>query len=265
MDAPILDFFDEEGVINKETYMATGKGFEKMHLIEEYKISSALFIFYKNEMDLICDPALLEDFYTFSNGSNVNQCYIYDKKFVLAICPLGAPSAGGLMEELGFMGVKNFFACGSAGQIDLGKPSSELVLVEKAIRGEGFSYHYQKPSLYAETSHHLTEHIANFLQKRNMKFYKSTTWTTDAFYRETLSEVELRKKQGAVCVEMECSGLCAVAKFRGYNFAQLLYFSDAIKQEGWAWNAERKQLKIMVIKLMIDCLIDFCKKNKKTI
>ena len=258
MNAPILDFFNEEGLINKESYIANSTDFDRMDLIKEYKIDTALFIFHRN-IEEVVDINKLEEFYSFINASNVNKCYIYDKKYVLATSPLGGPAAGGLMEELGFMGLKNFFACGSAGQIDQSKNSVEFVLVDKAIRCEGTSYHYLKPSLYVETDKDLTNFVAEYLNKKNYKFNKSATWTTDAFYRETISEVELRKTQGAVCVEMECAGWAAIAKFRGYRFTELLYFSDAVKQEGWKWHPTKKELKNAVIKLMIDCVEKYVK------
>ena len=257
MDAPILDFFNEEGLINKNSYIANSKGFDKANLLKDYKIETALFVFYKDDISEIIDNSKLEEFYSFVSGSNINKCYIYDKKFILATSPLGGPSAVGLMEELGFMGIKNFFACGSAGQIDQSLNPTEFILVNKAIRCEGCSYHYLKPSLYVETNESLTNFIAEFLTKNNYKYNKNTTWTTDAFYRETASAVELRKNQGAVCVDMECASWCATAKFRGYKFAQLLYLADAVKQEGWTLHPTKNNLKTSIINLMIQCVLEF--------
>ena len=258
MNTPILDFFNEEGLINKESYtQANSKDFDKKNLIKQYNIDTALFIFYKTNIAEIISPDKLEEVYNYLNGSNINKCYIYDKKFIIAITPLGGPAAGGLMEELGFLGIKNFFACGSAGQIEHTFNPSEFILVDKAIRGEGTSYHYLKPSLYAETDKDLTNFIAHYLSKNNYKYNISATWTTDAIFRETESEIELRKQQGAICVEMECASWAAIAKYRGYKFAQLLYFSDAVKQEGWAWHPTKHELKIMIINLMINCIKEF--------
>ncbi len=249
-------------MINKKSFCSENKDkFDRAVLLEKYKIDTALFIFCHQNLEEIIDINKLEEFYVFINASNENICYIYDKKFVIALSPLGGPAAGGLMEELGFMGIKNFFACGSAGQIDQSKDSSEFVLVDKAIRGEGASYYYLKPSKYVETDNMLTEFVVKFLEKENYKYNKSNTWTTDSFYRETAGEIELRKKQGAICVEMECATWAAIAKFRGYNFAQLLYFSDAVKQEGWKWHPTKEELKKKIINLMIDCLNEFVCQN----
>ncbi len=260
---PILDFYKEEGIINKETYLKGSKEFDDISMIKKYKINTALFIFYRENLDLILDLNKMEELYEYKNASNRNKCFVYDKKFVIAFSPLGCPSAGAMMEELGFMGITNFFACGSAGQIDQNVNSKEFVLVDRAIRREGLSYHYLKPSLYVETDKDLTKFVEKFLKENNYNFNINTTWTTDAFYRETLPEIEKRIKQGAVCVEMECAGWAAVAKYRGYKFAQLLYFSDAVKQEGWGWHPSREELNCSVIKLMIDCVSKFCDKKTK--
>ena len=257
MDKPILDFFEEESLINKKSYMQNSHDFERQELLDKYSINTALFIFVKEDISTVVDTSKLEEFYLFTNGSNRNQCYIYDKKFVLAVTPLGGPAAGGLMEELGFMGITNFFACGSAGQINHAVESSHFILVDKAIRCEGTSYSYLKPSLYAYTDESLTNYLANYLDKNDYKYTKAATWTTDSFYRETQSELELRVSQGAVSVEMECASWCAIAKYRGYKFAQLLYFSDALKQDGWKWKMDRKELKKSIINLMLDCLSQY--------
>jgi len=264
MDTPILDIFEEDGLINKTTYieaMSAKNDFENLQLLEKYKIYTALFIF-ENDISKVVDTSHLEEFYIYTNGSNKNKCYLYDKKFILCITPLGGPAAGGLMEELGFMGITNFFACGSAGQINPNIDSSKFLLVEKAIRCEGISYHYLKPSLYVETNKELNNFIELYLNNKNYKYYKSNTWTTDAFYRETQSEIELRIQQGADSVEMECASWASIAKFRDYKFAQLLYFSDAVKQNNWRHHSERKNLKQMVINLMIDCVLNFVENLK---
>lgn len=263
MDAPILDFFNENGIIDKEIYIQNqGDDFKNIDLLKKYRINTALFLFTHNIYQEVSDKSLLEEVYKFRSGSDYNKCYIYNKKFVIAVAPLGCPAAGAMMEELGFLGIKNFFACGSAGQINQDINPSEFVLVDKAIRDEGFSYHYLPASTYVETDKNLTQSLEIYLAKNNYTYNKSNTWTTDAFFRETPSAVELRKKQGSVCVEMECAGWAAVAKYRGYKFAQLLYFSDAVKQKEWQWHEKRKNLQTLVNSLMINFCGDFVKNNE---
>lgn len=247
--APILDIFYDEALISRDNICG--------HHKEEYKaygIDTVLYIFYKTEPEFLKEYPII---YEYKNGSNVNKVYLYKNKFAVALSPLGGPAAAGLMEELGYLGLVNQFAVGSSGQINHNFPSHKLLLVQKAIRDEGTSYKYIKPSTYAYSSEYLTNIIANYLTKQGLEFEKSTTWTTDSFFRETQKTVNKRVKQGAVAVEMESASWCAVAKYRNYNFAQLLYFSDAVKQEGWNLHAHRKSLRDNLIFLMLDCVEEF--------
>ena len=62
---------------------------------------------------------------------------------------------------------------------------------------------------------------------------EGTTWTTDAFYRETPHKVTMRKAQGAICVEMECAAMQALSDFRGVEFFQYLYAADNLDHSSW--------------------------------
>ena len=265
MDFPIIEFFEDEGFITKERYLASNEELAiKQAMLSQYKIDTALLIFTRNFEKIQEDrPGAFEEFYYFKNGSNTNICYIYNKSFIVALSPLGSANASGLMEELGFLGITKFFACGSAGQIDHNITSAGFILVDRAIRDEGVSYHYLKPSVYVETDKELTSFIATYLSENNFEFNISTTWTTDAFFRETPLAIEKRTSQGAVAVEMECAGWASVAKYRDYQFAQLLYFSDAVNQN-WKWRPNKNELKNTIINLMIDCVEKFVKSNKKS-
>ncbi len=257
MNFPILDFFDEPGLIGKQKYMIE----EKINMLKQNKINTALFIFTKEFDEIYNNQDIIEDFYTFGNASGAYKCYIYNKKFIIAIAPVGAPAAGTLMEVLGFMGINNFFACGSCGKICYDIDSDNFLLIEKAIRGEGTSYHYQKPSIYTETNKTLTSFIAKYLKKNNLPYIKGTTWTTDSFLRETKSEVELRNSQGAIGVEMECAAWCSIAKYRKYKFAQLLYFSDTVQKQ-WNLHSSIKEVRKKIILLMTECVEEFVNSKK---
>lgn len=250
MEAPILDFFDEQEVTNSKKYNIS----TQIDILKQYKINTALFVFTHEIHQIVEEVHLLEDFYEYRNASGIYKCFLYDKKFIIAISPVGAPSAAMMMEVLGFMGITNFFACGSSGQISEDLDSTKFFLVEKAIRSEGVSYHYLKPSIYANTTNQLTNHIANFLSSQNISFERGIVWTTDSFFRETRSEISLRNSQGAKCVDMECASWCAIAEYRKFNFAQLLYFSDTISNLSWKLNVSLDEVRKNIINLMIKCV-----------
>ena len=265
MKAPVLDFFNDEEIINAGNFLQSHpENLEKVELLKKYNIDTALLIFAREIPEFL--QKKLTPLLPYLNVSTERMIYIYDKKFLLVSSPVGAPDACNLMEGLGFMGIKNFFAAGSAGQVDHTINPISFILVEKAIRDEGLSYHYLKPSVYVETDKEQTQTLASYLKKNNFEYINGTTWTTDAFFRETPKAVKKRVSQGAVCVDMECAAWCAVAKYRGYKFTQLLYFSDAVKQSGWKVKTKdiRNALRDNVIKLMVNFLSEMIKsKNIK--
>lgn len=259
MNSPIIEFYEDEGLINAKTVLETSElKQELVRLLKKKKIDTCLFLFVRDDDDEY-DFSKLSVIYEFKNGSNKNKIYNYKNKFLIAKTPLGGPAAVGLMEELGFFGIRNFIAFGSAGKIDENFDGSTFVLVDKAIRDEGTSYHYQKPSVYTETDKQLTEHIQRYLEKNKLKCQIKTTWTTDAFFRETQKVIDKRIKQGAVCVEMESASWCACAKFRNYKFAQLLYFSDTVKYGEHTWHINRNEIKTFMIKHIVKCVDEYVK------
>jgi uridine phosphorylase len=225
IDCPISEFFNDEGVISPHHIT------EKTSSLPSH-IDTAVILFERRlDLDIFkkCVP-----FYEFKGGSFVIPQFIYDNKIVIGLAPLGSAAAAGLMEELIPLGVKRFIACGSAGAIDHNIDTSSFIIVEKAIRDEGTSYHYLPPSLTVSLDEELNKHIECQLKGMNLTYIKGTTWTTDGFYRETPSRINKRHSEGAICVEMECAAFAAVAKYRKVQFAQILYFSDIVHQQAWS-------------------------------
>jgi len=158
---------------------------------------------------------------------------------------IGASFVAGLFEELIAVGMKKFIACGGAGVLDKKIAVGHLIVPTSAVRDEGTSYHYLAPSRENEPSNEGVEAIIKTLKKHKCKYLLSKTWTTDAIYRETKEKIRLRKSEGCLTVEMECSALCAVAKFRGVTFAQLLYAGDDVSCEEWDPRKTKDRLFIM--------------------
>ena len=58
-------------------------------------------------------------------------------------------------------------------------------------------------------------------------------WTTDGIYRETAEKLYKRKKAGAICVDMECSAVAALANFRKISICHFFYAADHLSEEAW--------------------------------
>ena len=146
---------------------------------------------------------------------------------------LGGPMAGGFVDELIGLGVKNFMACGGAGvlidEIEMGT----LIVPTSTVRDEGLSYHYFPANQDIFLKNEVYNKIESVLNENEIKFLKGKTWTTDAIYRETKTKIQNRKKQGCICVEMEFASMLSVALFRNVNFGQLLYGGDSV--DGGIW------------------------------
>ena len=72
-----------------------------------------------------------------------------------------------------------------------------------------------------------------FLDHHKVSYQKGKVWTTDAPYRETIDKMKRRKEAGAICVDMECSAVAALAAFRGFDLCHFFYAADHLSEEKW--------------------------------
>lgn len=173
-----------------------------------------------------------------SLGSELGKNPVYEIAFegkrVAVVHPgVGAPLAGGFLDELIALGCKKFIACGGAGVLNRELALGHVVVPSSAVRDEGTSYHYLPPSREVQADPDGVAAIEATLQKHHLPYIVGKTWTTDALYRETRARMERRKAEGCITVEMEASAFFAVARFRGVQFAQLLYSGDNLDGDEW--------------------------------
>ncbi len=154
----------------------------------------------------------------------------------------GAPVATAILEDLVSFGVKKFISMGTAGSLQKGITAGDVVVCERALRDEGTSYHYVQPSKYAYASIQMTERIAKSLDNLGATYIMGTSWTTDAPYRETATEVKHYQNEGVVTVEMEASALFAVAAFRNVEMGAVLTISDSIAELVWNPQFHKKEI-----------------------
>ena len=107
------------------------------------------------------------------------------------------------------MGSKRIILLGNCGVLDKSIEDCGIIIPTSALRDEGTSYHYAKASDTIEVNKKYKEEFKEVLKEFGYPYVEGRTWTTDAPYRETKDKVALRKKQGAICVEMECSAMQA--------------------------------------------------------
>ncbi len=152
---------------------------------------------------------------------------------VLGNFGIGAPVVVTFLEELIAFGVRRFVSVGTAGTLRKDLGIGDIVICDRAIRDEGTSFHYLKPSKYAYASKPMIESIKKSLEVHRKKYVVGTSWTIDAPYRETVAEARKYQKEGVATVEMEASALFAVAKYRNVEMVALFAISDSLAELEW--------------------------------
>jgi purine-nucleoside phosphorylase len=102
----------------------------------------------------------------------------------------------------------------SAGQLVPLRQPPYFILIDKALRDEGTSYHYMPPAEFSHADPLLLERVAKGLTERGLAVEQGATWTTDAPFRETEKAISAMRDKGLLGVEMEAAALYAFAQAR---------------------------------------------------
>lgn len=135
-------------------------------------------------------------------------------KFGIIGCAVGASYAVLIAEELFVSGCQLLISVTSSGVIVPKQQAPYFVLIERALRDEGTSYHYLPPSDYSKLNNELLELLTDAFSGLSIAVDRGATWTTDAPFRETAAAVEYAKSEGILAVEMEASALYAFAEVK---------------------------------------------------
>jgi len=112
-------------------------------------------------------------------------------------------------EELFASGCRLLVSVASAGQTTHVGPPPYHILLDRALRDEGTSYHYLPASPYAAAEPSLLALAEGAFVAARHRVYTGSTWTTDAPFRETEEAIMARRRQGILAVEMEAAALYA--------------------------------------------------------
>ncbi len=106
-------------------------------------------------------------------------------------CAVGASFAVLVAEQLFASGCRFLVSMTSAGQIVEQASPPYFVLIDRALRDEGTSYHYLPPAEFVAADERLVEAAANALAASGRPVSRGACWTTDAPFRETAAAIEL--------------------------------------------------------------------------
>lgn len=146
---------------------------------------------------------------------------------------VGASACVPVYEEIIVMGLEKLIMFGTCGVLDSKIDDLAIIVPTSALRDEGTSYHYMKASDEVSVNEKYIDEFVEILNKNKCSYTLGKVWTTDGIYRETRKKVLKRKTQGCICVDMECSAMSAVSKFRGKEFFQFFYAADNLDSAKW--------------------------------
>jgi uridine phosphorylase len=192
--------------------------------------------FFQDVIDELKNDGRLREVHLLGSEIGPNPVYelTFNERHLALLHPgVGAPLAGGFLDELIALGCRKFIACGGCGVLDGTIAVGHVVVPISAVRDEGISYHYLPPSREVAASPAAIDVIQATLERHAVPYLLGKTWTTDAVYRETQRRMAHRRAEGCLTVEMEAAAFFAVAQFRGAVCGQLLYGGDDLSGEVW--------------------------------
>lgn len=145
-------------------------------------------------------------------------------------CVVGAPFAVLIAEELFASGCRLLVSLTSAGQIASAGRTPYFVIIERALRDEGTSYHYAAPSDYGEADPHLVAMAVEALKGKGLRVVVGSSWTTDAPFRETAKAIESARSKGVLAVEMEAAALYTFARAARVRVLCLAHVTNTMGQ-----------------------------------
>jgi uridine phosphorylase len=145
-------------------------------------------------------------------------------------CAVGAPFAVLIAEQLFASGCRFLVSLTSAGQISGTGSPPYFVIIDRALRDEGTSYHYAAPSDYAEADAMLIAMACAALRDKDIAGVVGSSWTTDAPFRETAEAIEAAQSKGVLAVEMEAAALYAFARTAGVRVLCLAAVTNVMGQ-----------------------------------
>jgi uridine phosphorylase len=145
---------------------------------------------------------------------------------------VGASFAVLVAEELFASGCRMLISLTSSGQIVASGPPPYFIIIDRALRDEGTSYHYAPPSEYASACPRLLVAAVEAVKQGGPRTITGATWTTDAPFRETSEAIQAAADKGILAVEMEAAALYAFAAATECKVLCLAHVTNTMAQSG---------------------------------
>jgi len=175
---------------------------------------------------LLRDPILVSK----SRDLFVYKGYYNNVEVGLAAHGMGGPSAAIVIEELIKLGTKYIIRLGTVGsivnEIDIG----DIIVPTGGsfyYGGAGLGLYFNNICPNTAPSYELLYELVNELNKKKIKYYIGSVFSSDSFYAES-NYIDTIRKLGFIGVEMECATLFALSNLRNIKSACILVVSNNV-------------------------------------
>jgi uridine phosphorylase len=179
--------------------------------------------------------------------------------FFIAGPSVGAPMAVLTLEKLIVLGAQRIIVYGWCGSLNDTLRIGDVLLPTWAISDEGTSDHYPvntRPESHAPTCQILGDGLASL----GLTTLSGPIWTTDAPYRESITQINQLNEQNILGVDMEFAALIAAAAFRKIELTAVMLVSDELWSGKWNPGFRTKGFKKKSNDIL-NYLIEFCQKS----
>jgi uridine phosphorylase len=152
------------------------------------------------------------------------------REFGVVGCAVGSSFAVLVAEELFASGCQLLVSITSAGQISPVRTPPYFILIDRALRDEGTSYHYLPPSRFSVAPEGVIKRLGGSFADLRSPVLVGATWTTDAPFRETQAAIDRMRAEGILAVEMEAAALYAFAAARQRRVACFAHVTNQMGQ-----------------------------------
>lgn len=188
------------------------------------------------------DCKQIGEFHFATGVTPIYQIDYNNKKFAFYKTYVGAPACVGTIEDtLSAIKTDKYVVFGGCGCLNKEIAHGKVIVPTEGYRDEGTSYHYAPASDYIRITN--APIVAKFMEENGIPYVTGKTWTTDAFYRETIGNMEKRKAEGCICVEMECTGVQAMCSFRNLELYTFFTSGDLLDAPKWDTRCKAGQVK----------------------
>ena len=170
--------------------------------------------------------------------------------FTCGIVPrtIGGPYAVLIAEQMAVSGAQVVLGLTSAGRVNCEMPVPGLVVVTRAVRDEGTSYHYLPASKTVDAPSKVVQFLKVELKTLPLPVLSGSVWTTDAPYRETVKELAVQAADGVLAVEMQTASLFAFSEAHHFPVGSVAYVTNRVGQTDESFDKGTRSLEFEILK-----------------